>query len=159
MEDSASMAFFLGGQSERGQSHKNKKYGLGQGLPASPWPGPKASRPVPGLAVPHKMSVRAQIIKNDANWMQNRRFSLKIDPEACQDRSGAFGMGLAHSKGPSWAQKVKSMPKNRLVNVRIMMQSVQDQTILLCQNTMLMSQKSQLPQYRNVQIPNSAKTT
>ena len=29
---------------------EKKKYGLGQGLPASPWAGPKASRPVPGLA-------------------------------------------------------------------------------------------------------------
>ena len=27
---------------------REKKYGLGQGLPARPWPGPKASRPGPG---------------------------------------------------------------------------------------------------------------
>ena len=29
---------------------RKKKYGLGQGLPSSPWAGPKASLPVPGLA-------------------------------------------------------------------------------------------------------------
>ena len=79
-----------------------KKYGPDQGLPASPWPGPKASRPGPGLVqVPPKMSVRAQIIKNGPNRVQNRPFGLKLGPEACQDRSGAFGMGLTHSKGPS----------------------------------------------------------
>ena len=69
----------------------------------------RASRPVPGLVlevqVPPKMSVRAQIIKNGPNGVQNRRFGLKLGPEACQDRSGAFGMGLTHSKGPSPAKK------------------------------------------------------
>ena len=53
------------------------------------------------------MSVRAQIIKNGPNRVQNRPFGLKLGPEACQDRSGAFGMGLTHSKGPSRAKKVK----------------------------------------------------
>ena len=53
------------------------------------------------------MSVRAQIIKNGPNRVQNRPFGLKLGPEACQDRSGAFGMGLTHSKGPSPAKKVK----------------------------------------------------
>ena len=71
----------------------------------------RASRPVPGLVlevqVPPKMSVRAQIIKNGPNRVQNRPFGLKLGPEACQDRSGAFGMGLTHSKGPSLAKKVK----------------------------------------------------
>ena len=66
---------------------------------------------VPGLVlevqVPPKMSVRAQIIKNGPNRVQNRPFGLKLGPEACQDRSGAFGMGLTHSKGPSPAKKVK----------------------------------------------------
>ena len=41
----------------------------------------RASRPVPGLVlevqVPPKMSVRAQIIKNGPNRVQNRRFGLK----------------------------------------------------------------------------------
>ena len=71
----------------------------------------RASRPVPGLVLevqaPPKMSVRAQIIKNGPNRVQNRPFGLKLGPEACQDRSGAFGMGLTHSKGPSPAKKVK----------------------------------------------------
>ena len=52
------------------------------------------------------MSVRAQIIKNAPNQVQDRRLGLKFGPEACQDRSGAFGMGLTHSKGPSPAKKV-----------------------------------------------------
>ena len=77
----------------------------------------RASRPVPGLVlevqVPPKMSVRAQIIKNDSNRVQNRPFGLKLGPEACQDRSGAFGMGLTHSKGPSPAKKVKKMCPSR----------------------------------------------
>ena len=38
----------------------------------------------------------------------NRRFGLKLGPEACQDRSGAFGMGLTHSKGPSPALSWRS---------------------------------------------------
>ena len=66
---------------------------------------------VPGLVlevqVGSTMSVRAQIIKNGLNRVQNRPFGLKLGPEACQDRSGAFGMGLTHSKGPSPAKKVK----------------------------------------------------
>ena len=71
----------------------------------------RAYRPVPGLVlevqVPPQMSVRAQIIKNAPKWVQNRPFGLKLGPEAYQDRSGAFGMGLTHSKGPSPAKKVK----------------------------------------------------
>ena len=66
---------------------------------------------VPGLIVEVKveftMSVRAQTIKNVPKWVQNGPFGLKLGPEACQDRSGAFGMGLTHSKGPSPAKKVK----------------------------------------------------
>ena len=79
----------------------------------------RASRPVPGLVlevqVPPKMSVRAQIIKNGPNRVQNRPFGLKLGPEACQDRSGAFGMGLTHSKGPSpaWSWRSKSGPQCR----------------------------------------------
>ena len=69
----------------------------------------RASRPVPGLVlevqVPPKMSVRAQIIKNGPNRVQNRRFGLKIGPEACQDRSGAF------RTGPATKKKSNSLPK------------------------------------------------
>ena len=43
----------------------------------------------------------AKNIKFDLKWVKNRRFGLKLGPEACQDCSGAFGMGLTHSKGPS----------------------------------------------------------
>ena len=50
------------------------------------------------------MSVRAQIIENDPKCVENRPFGLKLGPEACQDRSGAFGMGLTHSEGPSPAK-------------------------------------------------------
>ena len=58
-------------------------------------PGPSqglARRPSPASAL------RAQIIKNDPNQVQNRRFELKISPEACQDRSGAFRTGPATKK-------------------------------------------------------------
>ena len=86
-----------------------KKYG----------PRARASRPVLGLVqevqvrpqevqVQLKMSVPAQIIKNDPNRAQNRRFGLKIGPEACQDCSGAFGMGLTPSKGPSRTKNIKN---------------------------------------------------
>ena len=67
-------------------------------------PGPPGQS-VLKVQVPPKMSVRAQIIKNGPNRIQIRRFGLKIVPEACQDRSRAFGMGLTHSKGPSPAKK------------------------------------------------------
>ena len=81
---------------------------------------------VPGLVlevqVGSTMSVRAQSIKNGPNWVQNRPFGLKLGPEACQDRSGAFGMGLTHSKGPSRAKKVKKYaqkpPGQRSANCR-----------------------------------------
>ena len=61
------------------------------------------------------MSVRAQIIKNGPDRVQNRLFVLKLGPEACQERSGAFGMGLTHSKGPSpaWCWRSKSGPQCR----------------------------------------------
>ena len=73
-------------------------------------PGPKVSseglwawsqglQPVPGLVqVQPQMSVRAQIIKNGLKRIQNRRFGVKISPEACQDRSGAFRIGPATQK-------------------------------------------------------------
>ena len=82
----------------------------------------RASRPVPGLVlevqVGPTMSVRAQIIKNDPNWVQNRPFGLKLGLEASQDRSEGFGMGLTHSEGPSpakkaWSWRSKSRPKCR----------------------------------------------
>ena len=64
------------------------------------WAG--VSWPVPGLVlevqVGPTMSVRAQNIKNDPNWVQNRLFGLKIGLEACQDRSGAFRSGPAAKK-------------------------------------------------------------
>ena len=69
---------------------------------------------VPGLVlevqVGPTMSVQAQVIENGPNRVQNRRFGLKLGPEACQDRSGAFGMGLTHSKGPSPAKKSATVP-------------------------------------------------
>ena len=74
---------------------------------------------VPGLVlevqVGSTMSVQAQIIENDPNWVHNRPFGLKLGPEACQDRSGAFGMGLTHSEGPSpaWSWRSKSGPQCR----------------------------------------------
>merc|ERR1711966_616490 len=52
----------------------------------------RASWPVPGLVlevqVGPTMLVRAQNIKNDPNWIQNRPFWLKVGPGARQDRSG-----------------------------------------------------------------------
>ena len=77
----------------------------------------RASRPVPGLVlevqVGPTMSVQAQIIENGPNRVQNRPFGLKLGPEACQDRSGAFGMGLTHSEGPSPAKKAVLGPGGR----------------------------------------------
>ena len=52
-----------------------------------------------------KVPVPSKNIKFGPKWVENRRFGLKLGPEACQDRSGAFGMGLTHSKGPSPAKK------------------------------------------------------
>ena len=62
-----------------------------------------------------KVPVPSQNIKLSLKWVENRRFGLKLGPEACQDRSGAFGMGLTHSKGPSpaWSWRSKSRPKCR----------------------------------------------
>ena len=54
-----------------------------------------------------KVPVPSKNINFGPKWVENRRFGLKLGPEACQDRSGAFGMGLTHSKGPSPAKKVK----------------------------------------------------
>ena len=62
-----------------------------------------------------KVPVPSQNVKFGSNWFQNRRFGLKLGPEACQDRSGAFGTGLTHSKGPSpaWSWRSKSGPQCR----------------------------------------------
>ena len=46
--------------------------GLGQGLPASPWAGPKASPPVPGLAKTHQ----------NVGSGQNRQKRPESDPES-----------------------------------------------------------------------------
>ena len=54
-----------------------------------------------------KVPVGAKNIKFGPKWIENRGFGLKLGPEACQDRSGDFGMGLTQSKGPSPAKKVK----------------------------------------------------
>ena len=56
-----------------------------------------------------RFSSRAKNIKNDPNWVQNRPSGLKLGPEACQDRSGAFGTGLTHSKESSPANKKKNV--------------------------------------------------
>ena len=77
-----------------------KGYGPGQGLPASPWPGPGGPSPTQNVG-------SGPNHQKWPNWVQNPPFGLKLGPEACQDRSGAFGMGLTHSKGPSPAKKVK----------------------------------------------------
>ena len=50
-----------------------------------------------------------QIIKSGLNGVQNRRFGLKIGPEACQDPSRALGMGLTQSTGPSTAKTIKKI--------------------------------------------------
>ena len=72
---------------------------------------------VPGLVLEFQvgstMSFQAQIIENDLKWVENRPFGLKLGPEACQDRSAAFGMGLTHSEGPSPAKKAMSGPGGR----------------------------------------------
>ena len=54
-------------------------------------------------------------IKFGPKWVENPRFGLKLGPEACQDRSGALGGGLTHSKGPSpaWSWSFKSGPQCR----------------------------------------------
>merc|ERR1711966_391693 len=78
--------------------------GLGpdQGLARRPWDQARDWPGGPGLVlevqVGPTMSVRAQNIKNDPNRIQNRPFGLKIGPEACQDRSGAFQTGPAAQK-------------------------------------------------------------
>ena len=118
--------FFLiqmGVRSQIGISEK--KYGPGQSLPASLWPGPGSPSPaVLEVQIPSKMSVPAQIIKNGPNRVQNRRFGLKIGPEACQDRSGALWTGPAAKK----SNKVCETPHVKL-NCRTKVTSLQ--TILV----------------------------
>ena len=46
-----------------------------------------------------KVPVGAKNIKFGRKWVENRRFGLKLGPEACQDRSGAFGGGLTPLQG------------------------------------------------------------
>ena len=77
------------------------------GLTHSKGPSPAKNGLVLEVQVASTMSGWAQIIKNGPKWVENRPFGLKLGPEACQDRSGAFGMGLTHSKGPSPTKKVK----------------------------------------------------
>ena len=62
-----------------------------------------------------KVPIPSQNIKFGPKWVENRRFGLKLGPEACQDRSGAFGTGLTHSEGPSpaWSWRSKSGPQCR----------------------------------------------
>ena len=62
-----------------------------------------------------KVPVPSKNIKFGSKWVENRGFGLKLGPEACQDRCGAFGMGLTHSKGPSpaWSWRSKSGPQCR----------------------------------------------
>ena len=62
-----------------------------------------------------KVRVRSKNIKFGLKWVENPRSGLKLGPEACQDRSGAFGMGLTHSKEPSpaWSWRSKSGPQYR----------------------------------------------
>ena len=48
-----------------------------------------------------KVPVPSKNIKFGPKWVENRRFGLKLGPAACRDRSGAFGMGVTHSRGPS----------------------------------------------------------
>ena len=45
-----------------------------------------------------KVPVPSKNIKFGPKWVQNRRFGLKLGPEACQDRSRAFGMGLTYPR-------------------------------------------------------------
>ena len=68
-----------------------------------------------------KVRVQSKIIKSGPKCVENRWFGLKLGPEACQDRPGAFGMGLTHSKGrprpgpggPSRVHNVGSGPNHR----------------------------------------------
>ena len=57
-----------------------------------------------------KVPVPSHNIKFCPKWVENRACGLKLGQEACQDRSGAFGMDLTHSKGPSpaWSWRFKS---------------------------------------------------
>ena len=61
-----------------------------------------------------KVPVPSKNIKFGPKWVENRRFGLKLGPEACQDRSGAFGTGT-HSNGlsPAWSRRSKSGPQCR----------------------------------------------
>ena len=42
----------------------------------------------------NKVPVPSKNIKFGLKWVENPRLGLKLGLEACQDRSGAFGMGL-----------------------------------------------------------------
>ena len=44
----------------------------------------------------HMLGARHQ---SGPKWVENRRFGLKLGPEACQDCPGAFEKGLTHSEG------------------------------------------------------------
>ena len=62
-----------------------------------------------------KVPLGVKNIKFSSKWVENRKFGLKLGPEPCQDRSGAFGGGLTHSKGPSlaWSWRSKLGPQCR----------------------------------------------
>ena len=73
---------------------------LQRAVPDEKWPCPG------GLSQAHDVGARP----NHQKWPEMDPKSTvwpKLGPEACQDCSGAFGMGLTHSKGPSPAKKVK----------------------------------------------------
>ena len=62
-----------------------------------------------------KVPAPSKNVKFGLKWVENRRFGLKLGPEACLDRTGAFGMGLTYSKGPSpaWSWRFKLGPQCR----------------------------------------------
>ena len=58
-----------------------------------------------------KVPVPSKDIQFGPKWVENRPFGLKLGPEACQDRSGAFGMGLTHSEGEKSKKVRQSHPR------------------------------------------------
>ena len=60
-------------------------------------------------------TLRSRSRENGPTHVQNQRFGMKMDPEACQDRSGAFGTDLTHFERPSpaWSWRSKSGPQCR----------------------------------------------
>ena len=103
--------FFLLGGGVADPPPKNKKARLFLFVRKKKYAGraARASQPVPGLVPrppgqsmawpsPAQNVGSGQITKNGPNRVQNRRFGLKIGPEACQDRSGAFRTGPATKK-------------------------------------------------------------